>query len=1214
MPRSLRVRQDWIGQVKLSVRRNGFLSQQALAEELGLARSTVVNFLTGKPVDRAVFEEICLRLSLNCQEISQSITEIGSKTADPAISTSSSSQPSTSTRIDWGEAIDVTRFYGRTVELQTLHQWILQEGYRLIALLGMGGIGKTALSVKLAEQVQSEFQLVIWRSLRSAPLLDEILTDLLQFLSNQQVTALPLTPEGKISLLLTYLQQQRCLVVLDNFEAVLESDMQAGGYKVGYEGYGELLRQVGETKHQSYLVLTSREKPREVANLEGVHSTVRSLLVKGLSPSDGRMIFQDKDCTGLNETVCQLVVNHYAGNPLALKIAASAVQELFAGQVDALVPLLQEGKLKFRNVTDLLERQFNRLTSPEQHIFYWLCVNREPSSLAELENDIVAESIKRRILDVLTSLVRRSLVERNNQGWFLQPVVLEYITEQFIDRICHEITEQEPNLFKSHALVKATAKDYVRQAQFRLILEPIVHDLIDRFGNQKSIEFYLNQILAQLRQKPELPPNYAAGNLLNLFCHLQTDITGYDFSNLKIRQAYLQNANLPAVNLSGTDLSFSVFADLFSGVVSLAFSPDSKLLATGDSRCEIQIWEVESGKLLQTLSGHQSWVWSMVFSPDSQLLVSGSDNYSIRVWNWRTAECLQTRKGPANLLNAIDFGDSASGEPNGHSITIAGRNSEVWNPAALVQQIESLQGQSFLIRSIAYSPDGRLLALSQQGTETQAYPIYLYDIQTGACEQIFSGHHNFARLLKFSSDGTMLASSDYAQETNQYRPEVRIWNVKTGACLLTLQGHTRLINDLVFDPDAQWLATASSDETIKLWDLRTGECVKTFLGHSNRVLSIAFLSDGQLLASGGDDRSVKLWDIQTGRCLRTFQGYTNAIYSMSLLPNRQVFATAHEDESIKLWNLETGGVFKVLRGHTNRVWCVAFANQSNRDFNYESQSCRTQQARNLLASGSADYSVKLWDWKTGQCLKTLRGHANWIWSVVFSPSAAQLVSASYDRTLKLWDVQTGRCLKTFQEQSSASMSVLFSADGQQLLSSDYSGRVSQWDVQTGNRLHSWQAHEGRIFKIALHPTQFQCATGGDDQQIKLWDLQTGQCLQTLQGHQSAITDLRFIDNRRLISASFDQTIRIWDITLGTCVQVLEGHQSIISSIAYDRLLLSSGMDATLRQWDLETGNCLQTLITPRPYEGMNIANAIGLTEAERTTLKWLGAVDSIETI
>ncbi len=925
------------------------------------------------------------------------------------------------------------------------------------------------------------------------------------------------------------------------------------------------------------------------------------------------MIFQDKDCTGLDETVCQLVVNHYAGNPLALKIAASAVQELFAGQVDALIPLLREGKLKFGNVTDLLERQFNRLTSAEQHIFYWLCVNREPSSLAELENDVVAESIKRRILDVLTSLVRRSLVERNEQGWFLQPVVLEYVTEQLIDRICHEITEQELNLFKSHALVKATAKDYVRQAQFRLILEPLVQDLIDRFGNQKSLEFYLDRILEQLRQKPELPPNYAARNLLNLFCHLQTDITGYDFSNLKIRQAYLPQANLAAVNLSGADLSLSVFADLFSGVVSLAFSPDSKLLATGDSRCEIQIWEVESGKLLQTLSGHQSWVWSIVFSPDSQLLVSGSDDYSIRVWNWRTAECLQTCKGPANLPNAIGFGDSTPGETNAHSITIAGEDSETWHPETLVQQIESLQGQSFLIRSIAYSPDGRLLALSQQRAETQAYPIYLGRIQTGACEQILSGHHHFARLLKFSSDGTMLASGDYAQETNQYKPEVKIWNVKTGECRLTLQGHTRLINDLAFEPDDRWLATASSDETIKLWDLRTGECVKTFLGHSNRVLSIAFSPDGRFIASGGDDRSVKLWDVQTGRCLKTFQGYTNAIYSISLSPDRHVLATAHEDESIKLWNLETGSVFKVLREHTNRVWCVAFANPSDRDFNYKSQSPEVQQASSLLASGSADYSVKIWNWETGQCLKTLRGHANWVWSVVFSPSAEQIVSASYDRTLKLWNVQTGKCLKTFQEQSSASLSVLFSTDGQQLFSSDYSGRVSQWDVQTGNCLHNWQAHEGRIFKIALHPTQFQCATGGNDQQIKLWDLQTRQCLQTLQGHQSAITDLRFTNDGRLISASFDQTIRVWDITLGICTQILEGHQSIISSIAYDRLLLSSGLDATVRQWDLKTGNCLQTLITPRPYEGMNIANAIGLTEAERTTLKWLGAVDSIET-
>ncbi|MGV0026840.1 WD40 repeat domain-containing protein [Phormidesmis priestleyi] len=154
----------------------------------------------------------------------------------------------------------------------------------------------------------------------------------------------------------------------------------------------------------------------------------------------------------------------------------------------------------------------------------------------------------------------------------------------------------------------------MRQTQVRLILQAIVSQLVDQLGNQKSLEFCLTQILAQLQQKPTLPPNYAAGNLLNLLCYLQTDLAGYDFSHLTVWQAYLQGVSLPKVNFAEADLNRSVFAELFSGVITLAFSADGLLLATGDSRCEIQIWEVASGKHLMTLKGHQSWIWSIIFS------------------------------------------------------------------------------------------------------------------------------------------------------------------------------------------------------------------------------------------------------------------------------------------------------------------------------------------------------------------------------------------------------------------------------------------------------------------------------------------------------------------------------------------------------------------------------------------------------------------------
>ncbi|MEQ8959877.1 MAG: NB-ARC domain-containing protein, partial [Coleofasciculus sp. C2-GNP5-27] len=139
----------------------------------------------------------------------------------------SQSPPSTSpqpqNRRDWGEAPDVSVFYGRGDELKTLERWIIQEHCRLVALLGMSGIGKTALSVKLAKQLQDEFEVVLWRSLRQAPSVSDLLTALIPDLSQQPETVIPKTPDQRISWLIDYFRQHRCLVILDGVESILQS-------------------------------------------------------------------------------------------------------------------------------------------------------------------------------------------------------------------------------------------------------------------------------------------------------------------------------------------------------------------------------------------------------------------------------------------------------------------------------------------------------------------------------------------------------------------------------------------------------------------------------------------------------------------------------------------------------------------------------------------------------------------------------------------------------------------------------------------------------------------------------------------------------------------------------------------------------------------------------------------------------------------------------
>jgi hypothetical protein len=424
----------------------------------------------------------------------------------------------------------------------------VREHCRLISVIGMGGIGKTTLVVKLAEQIQDEFEYIVWRSLRNAPVLQELLADVIRFLSNQQETDLPETIDGKISRLLEHLRASRCLLILDNAESILSSDGRAGAYREGYEGYGQLFSCIGETRHQSCLVLTTREKPRGLSYQEGEHFPIHSLRLSGLAQENVQEIFKEKGFT-VSADEGQALVEQYAGNPLALKMVATTIQELFDGDI---AQFLEQGTVVFGDISNLLDQQFSRLSALEKQTMFWLAINREWVSITELRDDIIPTVSQRALLEALESLQLRSLIEkatpaltqRHSVSFTQQPVVMEYVTERLIEQVCQEISTVEIVFFDRYALMKAQTKDYLRDAQIRLILQPIADRLLAIFGNKESIKNCLIQILSKLRMSSGIAaptpgstealhsspkPGYAGGNVLNLFWQLQIDSQRFGF-------------------------------------------------------------------------------------------------------------------------------------------------------------------------------------------------------------------------------------------------------------------------------------------------------------------------------------------------------------------------------------------------------------------------------------------------------------------------------------------------------------------------------------------------------------------------------------------------------------------------------------------------------------------------------------------------------------
>ncbi|BAY35845.1 WD-40 repeat-containing protein [Nostoc sp. NIES-2111] len=1081
---------------------------------------------------------------------------------------------------DWGEAVDVSIFFGRTEEVSKLEYWIIHDRCRLVALLGMGGIGKTSLSIKLAQQIQGEFEIVVWRSLRNNPPLMELLSNLLHFFADGQVVNLSENVDHLISQFIGYLRSHRCLVILDNAESILASGEHSGRYQQGYADYGYLLKQIGEAAHQSCVVLTSREKPPEIAALEGDNLPVRSMQLPGLSAIAALELVKSKSFFSGADTDWQQLIQHYAGNPLALKIIATTIQELFAGNV---TEFFAYGSTVFGSIYDLLAQQFHRLSSLEKDLIYWLAINREPVTLTDLRADLVSPVSSMKLLEALDSLTRRSLIEKKSLPptpvqFTLQPVVMEYVTGQLIEQVCTEIqaTQTKPQLLNSHALIKATAKDYIRVTQTKLILQAVIEHLQQNIrSNQQAIETQLTQTLQTIKNQsshlhPE--PGYAGGNILNLLCHLQTDLTGYDFSHLTIWQAYLQDTPLKRVKFAHADLSKSVFATTFSNIITVAFSPDGKTIATGHFDGCLILWDVTNGQKLVECQAHIGLTWCVAFSPDGKTLATVGQDETIKVWDVKTGQCLQTLQGHRGGVVCVIFAKAGS------TLITSSVDGDirVWD-ISTGEFTQILQGHSRRVWSVALSPQGDVLA---SGSEDST--VKLWNLATGDCIATLQGHTDWIKSVAFNSSG-ILATCSLDQT-------VRLWDINQGVCLEVLTGHENGILAIAFINE-QILASCSIDCIIRLWDITTGQCVKTLQGHANSVNAIASNPQGTILASGADDFSLRIWDIATGECLKIFKGRSNWVKSVAWSPDGKTIAAGNEDRTVRLWTIN--GECRSLSGHTDLIFAVNF----------------TPDGR-IVASASADTTVRLWDVATGECIKVLYGHIGMVTGVAFSPDGKLLASTSYDNASRLWDAATGQLLTIFPVH--LGMSVAFSPDGTKLAFGGFDYTVTVWDLATGKPYRHITGHHNWVWWIAFSPDGKTLATGSSvERVIKLWDIETGECLQTLQGHEQMLWAIAFSpDGSILVSTSSDNTIKFWDVASGNCLDTIEGHNHWVMCAAFNpqgNMLVAGDGYAAIKIWDLTTKQCINTLKAEQIYEQMNIHGVRGLTEAQKSALLTLGA-------
>ncbi len=369
--------------------------------------------------------------------------------------------------------------------------------------------------------------------------------------------------------------------------------------------------------------------------------------------------------------------------------------------------------------------------------------------------------------------------------------------------------------------------------------------------------------------------------------------------------------------------------------------------------------------------------------------------------------------------------------------------------------------------------------------------------------------------------------------------------------------------------------------------------------------------DGSLLASGSPDQVIWLWDLERGSYRTALHGHTAIVHDLAFTPDSRSLLSGSEDGTgtrlasagsdmlVTIWERDGRTPPRLLRGHSWIAYGVAWSADGQR-----------------LSSSGLDNAIQVWDAITEAGVQTLRDpkHPDTsFFGVEWSPDGRFLASGSYQQ---VWEVSTGTRRWVGRGQPTTIRRVAWSPDGTRLASCGYDGSVILWEAATGTQQARLQGHRGMVMCVAWSPDGTRLASGGGGRgsgELFVWDAQSGEPLYVL----SELSEVEYAlawspTGTTLISGGSDGMLRWWDGECGKCVQTRRAHQGTIQALKVSpdgRSLASCGDDGAIRIWDLEGGDLLRTLRRDRPYERLDISGAKGLTQAQRASLRALGAIE-----
>ncbi|KAF9126089.1 hypothetical protein BGW39_006873 [Mortierella sp. 14UC] len=677
------------------------------------------------------------------------------------------------------------------------------------------------------------------------------------------------------------------------------------------------------------------------------------------------------------------------------------------------------------------------------------------------------------------------------------------------------------------------------------------------------------------------------------------DLSGGDFDSVQLAGANLMGVNftrawLRQANLTGARMENACFGELpylrlLTGVNACAYSPDDKLFAIGFNGGALCLLRTDSWERVGDLAGHDWTVTSLAFSPNSRQLASASDDKLIKLWDVTTGVLQGELKEQSETVSSIVY------SPEGHQLAAACHDSFVrLYDLATFNVTLVLKGHKGAVMSAAFSPSGDLIAsASHDGTVRSWHPA------TGLQRHCMEGHKGWVTSVSISPNNNMIASCGQDKA-------VRLWDGMTGALLFILRGHTAFVKRVSFSPSGHQIASGSDDCTVRLWDGLTGSPGPVLSGHTQSVFTLAYAPSGQWIATGSWDARVRLWNTNTSAPLddrNPFAGSVEAVspssgdlnrnasshrpalschsrapssgsslnsgdhtFSFSAVvcsPDSQLIATCIA-ETVLLYDVDSSAFIADLRGHRNSVNCLAFSPDSK-----------------LLLSGSYDKTAQIWNVQERRSVHTLAGHTEPVTAVAFSPTGHHVATGSDDHLVRIWSVRTGNLFHILFGHSEEVRSLSYSPD-RDLLHIASGGRdmtIKLWHARDGRLDRDLKGHTNTVESVSFSNNGKQLVSGSRDGTARIWNISSGTTVQELIEHRNAVKAVAFSPNNlRVATGSWDMTVRIWDVATGKCLVEVTEFFGEVNSIAWKPLLSGNSdgamyfvtgcTDKSIRMWKL----------------------------------------------